>query len=83
MIGNIWDKDLAVLEAVRAHGSPTGLEIVHATADDYTAHTIKATTKALVRQGYLRMKDNDTDHEWEYRLNEKGRQAIAKARGTQ
>lgn len=66
--------DVQVLLVVERDGDPLMKHIVAALHD----HTdrVRCSVSDLVRHGYLRQKEDIVDHEWSYRLTDKGRDRL-------
>jgi len=63
-----------ILRAVKKIGDPLMEHIHEEVGGDYDA--LRAQVQELVRNGYLRMKDDDIDHDWSYRLTDAGRRLL-------
>jgi len=72
MTDELWQKDKDVIAFIEENGASSMIDIIRGTVN-FTGHTVRATVKNLVRQGYLRMKDDEDEHDWVYALNQKAR----------
>ena len=69
-----------ILEYVARVGDPLLQDIVRALADIAPKAVVEAEVTTLLHQGLLRMKDDDIDHDWTYRLTRKGDEYLGKER---
>jgi hypothetical protein len=66
---------IRILRFVAEVGDPTFANIQSAMGQDVDA--LRDPVRELVTTGLLRMKDDDIDHDWAYRLTGAGRDALA------
>jgi hypothetical protein len=78
-MSELWQKDYDILKFVRAHGSPSLHEIIHGVSE-YSGHTIEASVKQLVRNNWLRMKEDSVEHDWTYRVNPRPARAVGEGK---
>ena len=62
----IRDKILAIVD--EKHGAFWG-EFYHALIPVYTVEDVRLALNSLVQDNTLRMKEDNTEHDWEYRRN--------------
>jgi len=66
---------IKILRFVALSGNPTFANIQSDAG--LGAEALRTPLQELVTCGYLRMKDDDIDHDWAYRLTRLGRQMLA------
>jgi len=69
------DIHIKILKIVDTIGDPL-LSHIKARTTSYRDDEVRVAVRSLVQQGYLRMKEDDYDHDWTYRLTQKGQEAL-------
>ena len=67
----------AIMEVVARVGDPTLDDILTQVDEAWFPADVKSTVMAFVHRGWLRMKDDDQEHDRTYRVTAKGREAYA------
>ncbi len=70
-----------VMLVVQDIGDPLLSHIV-GRMNDCDKESVKETVRNLVQRGWLRMKEDDIDHDWAYRRTTSGREAMEQTIGT-
>jgi len=68
-----------IMAAVHEHGDPLMYDIQAELARE--SETVRRAVLDLVHRGMLRMKDDDIDHDWTYRMTRQGKEAFGYGQG--
>ena len=73
----VTSRKYRILQEVRIVGDPSLFTIANRLC--VTRDSITEDVRELVQQGLLRMKDDDYDHDWVYRLTAEGNAALGES----
>lgn len=67
---------VSILRFIKLNGAQSLDEIVSSQPVGSIDENIRDTVRDMVHEGYIQMVDDDIDHDWVYRLKEKGRKSV-------